>query len=466
LSLSLFICVAFGTFIAGRLVDFVSARQNTVDNILDIAGQLSQFPAYLYVLIGVVMVVGAFLLMGEEPNKPAKSMTAGGLTALVLGFFLAFVTMSTSNLQPIAADIIYKQAAPWDQQGSAVLQQGTNVMGWDVAIEHYRRAIQLAPNEDFYYLWLGRALLEKAKATQDTQAAKTWPDNANFTKVIDDGANNWNRKPNTLPSASMSRDDLLTAARIILTEARTINPLNTDHSANLARMWRQAGDIQTDANTKAADYQKSSQEYQTATTLSPNNAVLWNEWASLYLYSFNDYVKAKQMLDKSLSLDKQFDQTHLLLGELYMQQASALDQQRQQAAQVVAQTPATDTAKLDQAKQAQAKADQAFKDKLVEARGQFTQAVSLNPDSSQAYNVLSYIDQQLGNLNSAISTTLVYIDKNPQDWNGYKNLALLYRDNNQIDLAKQAIQKAIDLAPADQKQALQGLLDQLNAIKK
>ena len=86
--------------------------------------------------------------------------------------------------------------------------------------------------------------------------------------------------------------------------------------------------------------------------------------------------------------------------------------------------------------------------------------------SSQAYSILAYIDQQLGDIGSAISTTLTYVQKYPQDWSGYKNLALLYRDNNQVDLAKEALQKAIDLAPSEQKQALQNLLSQLDAVKK
>jgi tetratricopeptide (TPR) repeat protein len=465
LAISALVCITYGTFISGRLVEFVTQRQNTVDNILSIAEQLSTFPAYLYLLIAVIMIVAALVLRGEEPLVPAKSMTTGGFAAMFI-FVLTLWTISTSNLQPIAADIVYKQAAPWDQQGAAVLQAGTNVQGWDVAIEHYRRAIQLAPNEDFYYLWLGRALLEKAKSTQDTQTLKSWPDDAVFTKVIDDGAANWNRKPNTLPSSAMSRDDLLTAARIILTEARVINPLNTDHSANLARMWRQSGDIAADATIKTQRYEKSSQEYSVATTLSPNNAVLWNEWGSLYLYSFNDFTKAAEKLDKSVALDNEFDQTYLLRGELVMQESARLDQQRQLANQTLTATPVTDTQKYADAKAAADAADALYKAKLGEAKIEFTKAISLNQTASQAYNVLTYIYQQIGDYPAAISTTLAYISKAPMDWNGYKNLALLYRDSNQIELAKQALQKAIDLASADQKPSLQTLMDQLNAAKK
>lgn len=466
MSIALLICIAFGTFISGRLVDFVSARQNSVDNILGIADQLSQFPAYLYGLIAIVMVVSAYLLRGEDPYVPPKGISASGLATLLIAFPVTLLTISTSNLQPIAADIVYKQASPWDQQGATVLQSGTNVQGWDVAIEHYRKAIQLAPNEDYYYLWLGRALLEKAKSTQDTQTLKSWPENAPFTKVIDDGQQNWNRRTNTLPSSAMNREDLLTAAKAILSEARVINPLNTDHSANLARMWRQSGDIASDATIKTQRFENSLKEYRMATTLSPNNAVLWNEWGSLYLYSFNDFDKALAMFDKSLSLDQRYDQTYLLRGELFMQQATQLDQQRQQAGQALAQVPVTDTAKLEEATAARDQAEEAYKAKLREARIEFTNAISVNEQATQAFSVLTYIDQQLGDLTSAISTTLAYIDKSPQDWTGYKNLALLYRDANQMDLAKQALQKAIDLAPSDQKPALQSLLDEMNTAKK
>lgn len=462
MSVSLLVAVAFGTFIAGRLVEFVVAGQNSVDNILGIAMQLGNFPAYLYLLIGVVMVVAALLMRREKPAQPRETMTAGGLALALLAFPIGLWTMSTSNLQPIAADIVYKQASPWDQQGSAVLQPGTNVQGWDMAIEHYRRAIALAPNEDFYYLWLGRALLEKAKSTQNVQALRSWPDKVPFTKVIDDGPQNWNRLPNTLPSANMSREDLLTAAEVILNEARIINPLNTDHSANLARMWRQSGDIATDPEIRQQRYLNSSKEYETATTLSPNNAVLWNEWGSLYMYAFNDPDMAMQKFDRSLSIDTKFDQTYLLRGELLMQQAAQLDQQRQASAQIVATIPATDTQALRQAQAAQQAAEEAYRAKMREARIEFTNAISVNQNNTQVYNVLTYIDQQLGDIASAISVTQALLELNPTDWNGYKNLALLYRDANQPDLAREAAQKALELAPQDQRAGLQVFIAQLS----
>lgn len=468
-SIAVFFWVAYGTFVAGRLVAFVTAQTNSVDGILNIAGQLADFPGYLYVLIFIVMLISATLTRGEEGVVPNKTI-ASNITlapAFILPV-LAIWTISTSNLQPIAADIIYKQANPWDQQASRVLAQGGNgadVMGWDLAIEHYRKAIQLAPNEDFYYLWLGRALLEKAKATQVKIPTRTIQDNDSFVKVIDNAKTNWNRPDgsNSLPSAALNQEDLLAAAKIILQEARIINPLNTDHSANLARMWRQSGDIANDPGVRQQRYQNADREYAVATNLSPQNAVLWNEWGTLRAYGLNDLVGAQQKLDQSLKVDSNFDQTFLFRGDLKFQQANKLQTQRQQQQQIIASTPATDTAKIDVAKSELAKLDSPWKAALDAAKIEFTQAISINKNNLQAYGLIAEIERMSGDTPGMIKTIETMTTIRPDDWNSWKNLAILYRDNKQTEKAKVAAQKAVGLAPQDQKAGLQVLLEQLQA---
>ncbi len=74
---------------------------------------------------------------------------------------------------------------------------------WPAAIAIYNRANDLAPNEDYYYLFLGRAYLEYAKTLQDTP----------------------------------ERERLIEQAAEDLRKAQQINPLNTDHTANLARLY-------------------------------------------------------------------------------------------------------------------------------------------------------------------------------------------------------------------------------------
>ncbi|PJF48189.1 MAG: hypothetical protein D6709_03815 [Chloroflexi bacterium] len=456
-SIAAFVWVSFGTFIAGRLVAFSASQQNSVSGILNIADELAAFPAYVYLLIAAVMVASAFLLRGEESVLPTQSASYAGLTGVFVGVIAVPIAVAYSNLQPIAADIIYKQASPWDQRGSGELVQGTGVQGWDMAIEHYRRSIQLAPNEDFYYLWLGRALLEKAKATPNQSPDRTIPEDATFMRIIGNEPQNWNRPygSNDLPSAKLSRQDLLTAARIILEEARVINPFNTDHSANLARMWQQSGDIaraeldamraqgsadaariaelEADARRR---FENASREYATATRLSPNNAQLWNEWASLYLYRLGDLEEAKVRLDRSLALDKKFGQTYLLRAAWHLEKARAFDRQA---------NPAEWRAQLER------------------AREELTQAVAVDPGLIQAYQELARIALDLGDAPGAINALQSLLARNANDWNTLRNLALLYRDTNQITLAVEYARRALMLAPADQQPILETFIQQLGS---
>jgi tetratricopeptide (TPR) repeat protein/O-antigen ligase len=436
-ALATLIWVAFGTFIAGRLVDFITVQQNTVGGILGIADQLGAFPAYIYLLVLAVMIAGAFFLAHEEPVMPAKSMSAGGVSTLLVGAIAVPIAVNFSNLQPISADIVYKQANPWDQQGARELIAGTGIQGWDLAIEHYRRAIDLARNEDFYYLWLGRALLEKAKSTPNTATTRAITDTASFERIISNDANNWNRiNPDALPSAQLSRDDLFAAARIILEEARTINPFNTDHSANLARMWRQSADLTADATQKQQRYESSSKEYATATSLSPNNAALWNEWASLMMYNLRNLDEAKVKLDRSLGLDPKFSQTYLLRSAWNMERANAIDQ---------------------------TKNAEEWRKYVAAAQAELEAARALDPNNGQILQELTRIALLLGDTTTAISATQTMVEQNPSDWNSLKNLAVLYSETKQITLAQQFAQQALALAPKEQQGALQAFIDQLSA---
>jgi len=454
-SIAALVWVAFGTFIAGRLTSFVT-EQNTVGRILDIADQLAAFPAYMYLLILTAMIGSALLLRDEEPLLPVKGASYGGLTTLFAGAMIVPVLVAYSNLQPVAADIVYKQAGPWDQGGSRELVPGTGIQSWDLSIEHYRRSIQLAPNEDFYYLWLGRALLEKAKSTPNVSPNRTIPDDAPFTRIIGNEPENWNRPygSDALPSASLNREDLLAAARIILEEARVINPFNTDHSANLARMWQQSGDIaQAELDAARAQpnadparitaleaeakrrYESASREYATATSLSPNNAQLWNEWASLYLSRLGNPDEAKVRLDRSLALDKKFGQTYLLRAEWFLAKARTIDRQQDEAA---------------------------WRAALEGARGELNQLLTVEPGALQAYQELARIALELGDIPAAIDAMQSMLARNPNDWNILRNLAVLYRDARQITMAIEYAQRAISLAPADQRPALELLVQQLS----
>jgi tetratricopeptide (TPR) repeat protein len=464
LVVSLFIWVAYGTFHAGQLVSFIAARATSISDVLPLADQISFIPAYIYLLIACIMVSSAFVLSGSEDLADSHNTVN---MASVIGIFLfpiVILPISTSNLQPIRADIVYKQAGPYDSQASNLLVQNTNIQGWDIGLEHHRRAIGLAPNEDFYYLWLGRDLLEKAKATS-SKANPTLSENVTVGSIVSN-SNVWNRSTsNPFPSSQFAREDLILAANKVLSEARRVNPLNTDHSANIARMWTQSGDIATDKAVQQKRYENSSKEYKVATSLSPQNAQLHNEWAILYAYKLNDLQRATQLLDHSIEIDPKYDQTYIIRADFRRQAIDQAANNLTQLRQQLASTPTTDTVKIADLNTQIKTAETDLNDKAQTAIADYTRAISINKNLN-VYNILASLYQQIGNIDGAIETLTKATEQNPKDWSAYFNLAVMNQLKGKLDLAKANAQRAIDLAtqPQDQQRA-QTLLQQLNALK-
>jgi tetratricopeptide (TPR) repeat protein len=327
-----------------------------------------------------------------------------GLYAAIVAIPAILFWVSFSNLNPIRADIIYKQADPWDKQSQ-----------WDASIAHYKHAIDITPNEDFYYLWLGRAFLEKAGAANVT-ATSLLNERTQLEGILN---------LNAQQTAGLGRNDLLQAARSVLTRAREINPLNTDHSANLARLTRRWADLATDPAQKAQLTEQASQYYAQATSLSPNNAVLWNEWALVDLGLRRDLDGALKKIEHSMLVDDQFDQTLSILGNIYMN-----------------------------------------KNDLGQAAETYQKLIAIRPDSLEAYSTLAYIFAQQGKLAEAIRANQTVLKLSPNDpniWNTHKNLAVLYVQSGDLAAAINSAQIAASTAPSDTKTQLLTYVSQLRA---
>lgn len=124
------------------------------------------------------------------------------------------------------------------------------------------------------------------------------------------------------------------AAQAALVAAQRFNPLNTDHSANLARLNRAWAftdalgptDNPTDSRLReilaapgnkvdTARLDQALTYYRQATALSPQNAQLWNELATVQ-YIQNDLTGARASIDRSLALDQRYPPTYLLQGSV------------------------------------------------------------------------------------------------------------------------------------------------------
>lgn len=256
---------------------------------------------YLFVFATMIIAAFAISISRKPPIRQNGTTPAYALLAalVVVSSFIVFFT----NIQIIQADIVYKRGKIYDTQAS----RNQNPVGWENAIAIYEAAIDRAPREDFYFLFLGRAFLELAtlRTGADTEAAEV----------------------------------LLEEASDRLQEAQEINPLNTDHTANLARLnTRWVSLAQSDAEreerlAEAEDY------YWDALSLSPQNSVIRNELAALYLSVKQDCEAGLDTYRESLEIDPFFEDTYFRLADGLVSCANAenadQDERYLEAAQVM-----------------------------------------------------------------------------------------------------------------------------------
>jgi len=401
--------------LAGRQAAMLNVQAQTMDDVIGLADHVASFLTAYYVFIFFTLIAGGAALFLGTQKQPRPSAQPAGAIALVVLAVLALAITTTTNLRPIQADMVYKQASPYDSGRQ-----------WQVAIEHYKHAIELAFEEDFYYLYLGRAYLELASTVDDP----------------------------------VVRETVLRETEQTLQEARETNPLNTDHSANLARMYRRWVDFTSDGETRQYLLQQSAENYDIATTLSPQNAILWNEWAILYL-SIGDFAQAQEKCSHSLELDPDFAETW------WKVQASIHASQNNITATIEAYERAleinprlTDVWLL--------MGDTYMRQSQLEnAAASYEQALELKPNHTQAWRVLGSIYAQLGRPNegiAALQRTLELAPEASDAWDTHRILAIIYSQLGQNDAALSHAQMALELAPEDQQANLQNLVAQLLAV--
>jgi len=160
------------------------------------------------------------------------------------------------NVNLVYADMLYKQGQSADAQRA-----------WPQSVQLYQEAINLQPDQDYYYLFMGRSYMEWSKSPGSFQQL-------------------------TADQVTSVRDQLIARSEQTLLKARAMNPMNTDHYANLGRLYVYWGGVLSgSAATQQQGLDKLQQGvnyYQQAVQLSPQNAQIWNELAmaqrSLALY--------------------------------------------------------------------------------------------------------------------------------------------------------------------------------------
>ena len=407
--------------------------------VMEITTQVNYFLIVYYAAVGIVLFLMAFALYRAVSfSGPAWQYRNWWIYPPLVA--VAIYLILTTNIQVILADMVYKQALPYDGRSE-----------YDASIPLYLRAIQLAPTQDFYYLFLGRAYLEKGQRSNNSD----------------------------------ERAKYLTNSRDALLKAFDLNPLNTDHSANLARLYRAWGGMTTDVPERIKMLQQSYDYYRQASSLSPQNAQLWNEWG-LVAYFLGRYDDAVQKFQHSVALDPAFVDTYVFLGDAY-QSLNKPDEALQAHLKAIELNPGsltdqrffslpipgfldrrfdfyTKAGKIDPIVEALQKDPQASQDfattsllgniylrqgNLDKALGLLKQAAVRNPNDLATSVALGYIHAQQGQLDEAEAEFKHSVQIAPNDLTSHRNLAGVLRQMNRLDEARQEFEKAAALAPDD-----------------
>lgn len=271
---------------AGLTVPFIILQANNLAGIFtgvpstqaELLEQVNRYAALPVWYGGYLVLLLALLGSGLSSfwQQNTRYSNAFSLVAAVALIPAALYVGLGVNFRTIQADIIFKQADPFMKSGQ-----------YGAAVLIYREAIDHAPNEDHYYLFLGRAYLEYAQNLQDAE----------------------------------QREAILQQAEQDLLQAQDINPLNTDHTANLARLYSWVGTAAGNPESRQQAFEAAERFYEQALTISPNNAGLWTEQAILELNSLGEPENALQSAEVAITLDPTFDRPYALLGDYHVQAA-------------------------------------------------------------------------------------------------------------------------------------------------
>jgi hypothetical protein len=225
----LFVVLAFAIF-SGLAFYHVMLIATTGTGILDaLLASVVLFSIFML----LIAIVCALSLMFDEPLPTVLVRHTANWVVLPVLVLVTGILITATNIDPVRADMLYKQAAGLPGENA------------DTAVQLYQRALALQPQQDYYLLFLGRAYLDAAKNETDANARAKLLDNA---------------------------EDALHAAR-------ALNPFNTDHSANLARLSQARGTMAPDFEARRAAYAKASEYFEQATRLSPQTVHLFDQHA-------------------------------------------------------------------------------------------------------------------------------------------------------------------------------------------
>jgi len=356
---------------------------------------------YIWLLVGLLSVT-FWVRKPQIPSRRASSQTI--MIAVVVGLVAVLLPVKLF-LGSVIGDMYFKK-------GLNITTQRP-----DIAVGSYLEALNWSPNEDFYFLYLGQAYLDLARNSQGDRPAQRIESVSDLSRFRDRSV------------AHLGRDNLVKASLVALERAQQLNPMNTDHSANLGRLYRLWAEMSSDASVKQEKFARSIDYYKQATSLSPNAAHLRSEWGLVNSFK-GDIQEAARQYQEAIRLDQQFAPSYAYLADLY--RSSGDDD----------------------------KAIELYQ-KALSVGAQFGTLAS--PMDTAVRTGLSQQYYKKGLLQESLQEAQKVAQVTPKDFTAHRNLAFIYNALNDRPKALDEARLAVSLAPNEEKASLQALVAELQA---
>lgn len=391
-------------------------------------------------LLGQVLFLGAVgltgLLLGAPSGGPAwRARLWPGVVAAAVALWVI-----VGNTTLVAADAVYKEAQAYVDAHRPI-----------EALPTLQRAAQMAPREDYFYLRLGGAFLEMA---QTAPVGRTEP--PPFRDLDDILA------LDVAKVRAFKREDHFRASEIVLQHALRLSALNTDHYANLGRLYFAWGVL-----SQPEHLPQSIEYFERATQQSPRAPQLLLELARAQVAA-KQYDRAAASLAQAQRVMPGWRPDGSLAGDIELARGNvrAALAAYAPAFASVPPPPALLDGQVDARLEAIVSAglsDEAIA-ALVRARDD-PQRTALDAQrraqSDYAINVaLGFLYYRAKRLPEAATAFEGAIRAQPEQWLIHRNLGLVYYELGQRSRALAAFQQAQRFAPRTEAAGLQDLIAQ------
>lgn len=383
-------------------------------------------------------------------RRPQRAFNPAAMAVYAIIALLALAGVWFFNADNVYADMRFQQGQNYADNPNGGLDQQI------VGMNYFLDAIRMEPEQDFYYLNLGRSLMNIADIRRQGANAQTGqpkPD-ARVEDLL--------RLPDAITVQTFVSQQsplaLLSYARAVLERAYTLNPLNKDHYANLARLYNF---WYSRFSHDPAQLRQAIEWYQRGHEVAPQDVVILNEYAGSvallgnYARTQNDqtaaqtaFDQANQLLQESKQLDPRYPDTDLRIADVLRIQGRAAEATDRYVA-LLDQNPHA----LDSQLSLIIDGMRDHPDQLRRLRDSYIAAAAKKPDDPAFYSYIGLLSIRTSDLQRAVDAYATLTRLQPQSLDAHRNYALVLSDTQQYQQA--AVEAQTLLALSQQQQASQ-----------